>query len=638
MGTAPVGNLAVALDRARALLARAPALALEQAAEILRVVPEQPDTLVLRGLALAALGRREQAILALRAATARAPHASEAWRALGDQLVLAGDGTGADAAYAQHIRTAVHDPALRAAALALCDGDLATAERLLKAHLKAHPTDVAAIRMLAELAGRIGRDGDAETLLRRAVELAPSFAAARFSLATILYRGGQYEDALAELDRLLGDDPDHVGGRNLAAAALAQLGDAGKAIVHYEHALARQPDAAKIWMSYGHALKTVGRQRDSIAAYRRCLAIEPGLGEAWWSLANLKTVALGEADIAAIESALARPGLGDEDRLHLHFALGKAHEDLGDFTSAFAAYARGNQLRRDALGYDPARTSARVDRSIALMTPAFLATRAGQGCPAPDPIFILGMPRAGSTLIEQILASHPHVEGTQELPDIQMLAARIAGEADGPDAIRALSPSELRALGQEYLERTRMYRKTDRPFFIDKMPNNWLHTGLIHLILPNARIIDARRHPLACGFSNFKQHFARGQGFSYDLDHIGRYYADYVRLMGHVDRVLPGRVHRIHYEALVADLDGEVRRLLAALGLSFDAACLRPHETRRAVRTASSEQVRQPVYREAIDHWRNFDAHLGPLRDALGTIATAYPQFAASAQHPPASG
>jgi len=621
------GTLDVALAHARSLLTRSPGLAEEQAREILRAVPGEAAAMTLRGVALAALGRPGEAIAALTQATARDPDSPEAWRALGDQSVLVGDLAAADRAYAQQIRCSVQDPVLRQAAIALCDGELPVAERLLKDHLKQAPTDAAAIRMLAELAGRIGRDVDAESLLRRAVELAPSFAAARFNLATILYRQNRMPETLAELDRLMTIDPDNVATRNLAAAALGKIGNVAEAIGHFEHVLERQPDAAKIWLSYGHALKTLGRQDDSVGAYRRCIALEPGFGDAYWSLANLKTVQLNADDIATMEAALAGDGLMAEDRFHLGFALGKALEDAGEADAAFAHYAEANRLRRDAIDYDPADTAAQVDRSITLMTPAFLAARAGQGCTAPDPIFVLGMPRSGSTLIEQILSSHPMVEGTQELPDIQMLAMRLSGveQERYPDVLADLSAAKLRALGEEYLERTRIHRRTDRPLFIDKMPNNWLHLGLIQMILPGAKIVDARRHPLGCCFSNFKQHFARGQGFSYDLGTMGRYYADYVRLMDHVDTVLPGRIHRVHYEAMVEHIEREVRRLLDALGLPFDPACLRFYETDRAVRTASSEQVRRPINRDGLDQWRLFDRHLSPLRDALGPVLDAYP-------------
>ncbi len=513
-------------------------------------------------------------------------------------------------------------PDLIDAALALHDNRLPEAERGLKAYLKRDPFDARAIRMLAELAGRIGRLKDAESLLRRAVELAPGFTAARANLALVLYRQNRADEALAELDTLVAAEPDHPGHANLKAAALGRLGAFEEAIALYERVLALAPDQPKLWMSYGHMLKTVGRQADGIAAYRRALALRPALGEAWWSLANLKTVRFDDADIAAMAAALADPAIGDDDRLHLDFALGKAFEDRRDADRSFAHYAAGNALRRTQLVYDADETARFVDDCIALTTPEFFAQRAGWGCDARDPVFVLGMPRAGSTLVEQILASHPAIEGTTELPDLPALARRIA---DYPHGLAALTAQQARAMGEEYLRRSAVQRRSDRPRFVDKLPNNWAHVVLIRLILPHATIIDARREPRACCFSNFKQHFARGQAFSYALDDMGRYYRDYVRLMAHLDAVQPGRVHRVIHEALVADTEREVRRLLDACGEPFDAACLSAHETERAVRTASSEQVRQPIYAGGDRAWRPFAAHLGALDAALGDLVRTYP-------------
>ncbi|MES2420589.1 MAG: sulfotransferase [Pseudomonadota bacterium] len=508
---------------------------------------------------------------------------------------------------------------LMQAALALHDNQLHVAEPLLKSYLKRDPFDARAIRMLAELAGRIGRYGDAETLLRRAVELAPGFTAARANLALVLYRQNRAPEALTLLDAVIADEPDNPGHANLKAAALGRLGGFEDAIALYEKVLHDAPGQPRVWLSYGHMLKTVGRRDDGIAAYRRALSLLPTLGDAWWSLANLKTVRFDDDDIAAMEAALSRDDLDDEDRFHLDFALGKAFEDRRDPVQSFAHYAAGNALRRTRIVYDADETSAFVDRSIALLTPEFLAARHDHGSTAPDPIFVLGMPRAGSTLIEQILASHSMVEGTTELPDMPALARRIAHY---PQGLEALSADALREIGEDYLRRAAIQRRTDRPFFIDKLPNNWAHIALIHLALPNARIIDARRDPLDCCFSNFKQHYARGQTFSYSLDDLGRYYTDYVRLMTHVDAVLPGRVHRVDHEALIENTEVEVRGLLAACGLEFEPACLAFHETERAVRTASSEQVRRPINRDGVDAWRPYDQWLGPLRSALRIPAT----------------
>ena len=415
-----------------------------------------------------------------------------------------------------------------------------------------------------------------------------------------------------------------------SASILARLGDHEAAIAHYEDLLARYPRQPKAWMSYGHALKTVGRRADAVAAYQRALEQAPQLGEVWWSLANLKTHRFAATDVAAMRAQLARGDLGEEDRLHLDFALAKALEDEGDFAGAFAEYAKGNAIRHAQLRHSASDVSDQVERTRRLFSAGFLAARQGGGCAAPDPIFIVGLPRSGSTLVEQILASHSQVEGTMELPDMLAVVQRL-DRADGrergayPDSIAALSAGELAELGEDYLARSRAHRRTARPLFIDKLPNNWLHVGLIQLILPNATIIDARRHPLGCCLSSYKQHFARGQAFSYDLAAIGRYYRDYVGLMAHFDAVSPGKVHRVIYERMVAETEGEVRALLDHVGLPFEDACLKFWTNDRAVRTASSEQVRQPIFDDAVDHWRNFEPWLAPLRDALGDVVDAYP-------------
>jgi len=526
------------------------------------------------------------------------------------------------------IDAAVHDPELRRAALALLDNRLDLAAPLLKARLRQNPFDVAAIRMLAEVAGRIGRNGDAESLLRRALELAPLFVAARTNLATALHRQNKTADALAELEELGRLDPANPGHANLRAAILGRVGEFDEALALYEQVLGAEPASLqpKIWMSYGHALKTVGRQADAIAAYRRATTLRPAFGEAWWSIANLKTAKFSAGDIAAMERGLEDAAANAEDRFHLQFALAKAFEDGGNPRTAFTHYEAANAQRREVLPYAAEATTRAVDQVIARFTLPFLAGRAGMGCPAADPVFILGMPRAGSTLIEQILSSHSLVEGTMELPEIPAIVADLGTDGDWLEALAALNADRLRALGERYLDRTRIQRREGKPMFIDKLPNNWLYIGLIHLILPNARIIDARRHPLDCGYSNFRQHFARGQAFSYDLADIGHYYADYVRLMAHFDTVLPGRVHRVIHEGLLDEPEAETRALLDALGLPFEEACLRFHENTRAVRTASSEQVRRPINRDGEGQWQAVADRLGPLRDALGAVLTRYPQ------------
>lgn len=518
-------------------------------------------------------------------------------------------------------------PRLMEAALALHDNRLDIAERLLKPHLKNHPFDAKAIRMLAELAWRIGRLHDAEHLLRRALEVAPGFIAARAQLALVLGRMGRPAEALPLLDQLFENGDEDIGHLNLKAATVARLGDFEEAIALYENVLARAPKQPRVWMSYGHMLKTVGRQTEGIDAYRKAIEFSPNLGEAWYSLANLKTVKFDDADIAAMTVALEQPDLRGEDRFHLEFALGKAMHDASKADEAFAHFAAGNALRRKSLPYNREDMSRAVDRAIATFTREVFEERQGGGSRASDPIFIVGMPRAGSTLVEQILSSHSLVEGTSELPDLPVLARKHSGY---PKSILRLPDTERTALGEEYLDRASVQRRTDRPYFIDKLPNNWLYVPFIQLVLPNARIIDVRRHPLGCCFSNFRQHFARGQAFTYDLADVGSYYADYVRLMAHVDAVLPGKVHRVIYERLVDNTESEVRRLLHYLGIEFEPACLAFHETKRAVRTASSEQVRQPIYREATEEWRAYLPFLGPLQDALGKIWVTYPEMPAS--------
>jgi tetratricopeptide (TPR) repeat protein len=654
----PVGTLEQALSHAQQLLEREPALAAEQASEILKVVPNHPVATLLLGAARRKAGdlrgaldvleplahtrpnwaavcyelgralgnakRGDEAVAALRRAVELKPEMTEAWLALGDHLTAIGDTEGADAAYGQHIKTSTRDPNLMKAGAALCENRIAVAETLLREHLKSHPTDVTAIRMLAEVAARLGRNADAETLLARCLELAPSFAAARYNYATVLHRQHKVTQALQEISDLLASEPRNPGYRILKAAILGSIGEYASAIEIYARVLSEYPKQPKAWMSYGHALKTAGQQADSVGAYRKSIELAPNLGEVWWSLANLKTFHFSTADLETMRRQLQRTDLSAQDRFHFHFAIGKALEDVGAYAESFDHYAQGNRLRREGVKYDPDENSAHVRRAKSLFTREFFGQRARWGSDAPDPIFIVGLPRSGSTLVEQILSSHAEVEGTMELPNIPAIVRALGGRqrrldtSRYPEILATMTAAQLRTLGEQYLAETRIQRKTRAPYFIDKMPNNWAHVGLIHLVLPNAKIIDARRHPLGCCFSGFKQHFARGQHFTYDLAELGRYYHDYVELMAHVDVVLPGRVHRVLYERMIDDTETEVRRLLEYCHLPFDDRCLRFYENERAVRTASSEQVRQPIFREGVDHWRHYEPWLGPLKDALG--------------------
>jgi tetratricopeptide (TPR) repeat protein len=523
------------------------------------------------------------------------------------------------------MQASTQDPDIARANDAMLADDFVSAERFLRSALQRRPNDFVALRMLGEIAASAGFLTDAEALFRRALEQAPGFAYARLHLASALHDQERSGEAVAEIEKLTDDLLEFEGVKDLRADALGRIGEYEQAIDLYQAIVRANPANLDIWTRLAFLLKTVGRSDEGVEACRRALEVRGDYGEAWWLLADFKTFKFSDEDIEKLRGLIGTPGRAAEDQLRLHFALGKALEDRGDAAGSFEQYRAGNEIRAAQVMNDPWRVTGLVERTERLFTPDFLAAHAGSGDPAPDPIFIVGLPRSGSTLVEQILASHPTIEGTSELPDIYVLIRelepdpRIAPNATPyPELLADLAIQRFRELGALYLERTRFQRKTDRTFFIDKMPNNWMHIGFIQLILPNAKIIDVRRHPLACGFSNFKQLYARGQEFSYDLAHFGRHYADYVRLMAHWDRVSPGRVHRLVHERLVEDPEAEIRRLLDYLGLPFDEACLNFHETKRPVRTVSAEQVRQPIRKDVVESWRAFEAELGQMKDALG--------------------
>jgi len=576
------------------------------------------------GAVLAMLGQTEAAHAALTRAVALNPASSLAWHALGDQLAIMGDLRGAAFAHARQLAGGIGDPDFLATARLLFEGQGDRAAGLLAARFNLHLSDLTVVRTLADAGLTIGRAAAVDGFLAPYLSAAPLYLPLQQTRAVALFRLQDVARAMDIADRLQRQPHGAVSLQMLRAALLVETGRYEAALDIYAALLARHPDQARIWISYGHVLKTVARQSDAVDAYRNSLALEPGRGEAYWSLANLKTVRFAPGDVSRMRNLLDQPGLGDGDRIPLHFALGKALEDEGEYAQSFAQYARGNALRRAAAPYEAGAHHAFALRTISTFTPAFFAARAGSGSPARDPIFIVGLPRSGSTLVEQMLSSHSAVEGTAELLELTALAGDLArrGDADPagryPDLLTGLDQSALAALGEDYVSRTRAHRKTDRPFFIDKFPGNVLHIGLIQLILPNARIIDVRRHPMACCLSGFKQLFAQGQNHSYDLTDLGRYYADYAAMMAHFDQVLPGRIHRLDYEALITDPERELRRLLDYCGLPFEPACLRFYDSTRPVRTASSEQVRRPLSSDGVDHWRHFAPWLGPLAAALG--------------------
>ena len=660
------GPVAVALNHAAQLLARSPALALEQARAVLEALPGHPQARLIAGQALTALGetgpaadllerlahdepRSAATALALgrvyqftgREAAAREqfvraialkPDLAEAHHALATLLRAAGQEAEAAQADLAGIRAATRDPVLIAAASALNRGELMQARTLLADRPE---EDIAARRMLAEVLSRMGRLEEAEACLAALLARAPGFAAARELLARVLQARNRPAEALAEVQLLRAGQPANPSYAMLEGALHARIGDHERAGERYREVLARYPEQPRAWMSLGHIHKTAGELDAAIATYRRAIALQESFGEAWFSLANLKTFRFAPADIAALRAALAAPQASDDDRLHLHYALGKALEDGGDHAAAFAAYAEGARIRRGQVRYDADRMHAQCRARAALMDRAFFAARAEGGCEERGPVFIIGLPRSGSTLVEQILASHSAVEGLAELPHLMAVAGTLGHDpASHLAAIAALSPADRRALGQQYLALAQVHRREDTQLFIDKLPNNWMHVGLIRLILPQAKVIDVRRHPLGCGFSIFRQHFARGQEWSYDLGEIGRYYRDYVMSMAAIDAALPGFVHRVRYEALVADQERETRAMLDYLGLAFEESCLAYWTSRRAVRTPSAEQVRQPIYTGGLDHWRPVEAELAPLRAALGDLLDRWPELPPSLSAP----
>jgi tetratricopeptide (TPR) repeat protein len=612
------GDVAAAHDRLRVLIERHPPAAIPWFEW---------------GMILAAQGQNDRARKALLRAVELEPGFTAAWRALGDILLIDGDGPAAGAAYAHAARAgAASEPALANPGALLCAGREAQAEAVLRAHLRARPqpgpADLRAMHLLGEAATRTGRLIEAEAVFQECLAIAPAFADATHSLAVLLYVQRRFADARPHFEALLAVAPFQSSLRVLLTVCMVETGDYDAALPHYDELLATWRDQPRLWLLRAHALKTLGREADAAGAYRICIAQAPTWSAgAYLSLADLKTVPFAEAEITAMRAAASHPKTPAADAAQLHYALGRAAEQRRDYAGAFDHIAQGARLRRAGITYDPGTVSAYGQAARAVFTLEFFAARAGGGCPSAAPIFIVGMPRAGSTLVEQILASHPEVEGTSELKEIGAIASDLrAGRAlaDLPAIVATLDEAARTRLGERYLANTAQFRRLGRPYFIDKMPDNFLHAGLIRLILPHARIVDIRRAPMAAGLAAFQQYFQAqqtGQDYTYDLTEIGRYTRDYMALMAHFDAVLPGHVHRMRYEALVLEPETEIRRLLAYAGLAFDPACLRFWETARPVQTPSAQQVRRPIFRDGLDHWRHYEPWLGPLRAALGPLA-----------------
>lgn len=507
------------------------------------------------------------------------------------------------------------------AAASLRSGNLVDAEQVLRRRLLTAPSDFDTLVKLADMLAAQDRRREAIHYLRLALVSAPDAHGLRLHVVRLLQGERELDSALGELG-LIGE-PVRSGfeALTLKAAMLGELGRHEEELAIYKRLVREHPNDETLWMSFGNALKTVGRSDEAIRAFRRAIRARPSYGEAYWSLANLKTFRFEVRDVAAMRKALSGQ-LSESDALHFHFALGKAFEDCGEVENSFLHYGTGNQIRRARLTTAQTSATAHVDATIATFDDTLFGRFHGAGEPAPDPIFVVGLQRSGSTLVEQILASHPLIEGTAELAAIPQIWERL-GQRDGANGnsfagLVGLDAAELKAIGEEYLHRTQAHRVAGLPMFVDKLPANWMYVGFIRLILPNARIIDARRHPIACGFSNFKQHYATGVSYAYALDSIGRFYADYVRQMAHFESLQPGAVHRIINERLIEDPEREVRRLLDFVGVPFDPACLEFHRNKRAVQTPSAEQVRRPINSDGVDSWRPYEPWLGPLKEALG--------------------
>ena len=573
--------------------------------------------------------RPAEALPILERATVLDPALERAWFNFGKALALLGRGKEADAAFEKCFERSPEKRLMALAAEHHKEGRTEEAERLYRRVLRDNPRNVDALRLLAQLAAKSGRGDDAEVLLERAVEIAPDFVQALLDLGQLRKEEDRYGEALDCFNHVLALEPTHPQAHFLRAGTLARASFTHEAVDAYRRCLELRPTHLGARLGLGHVLKAVGDYEGSVASYDACIRQAPDFGETYWSLANLKTYRFDDATIAEMEKRTASGNVQSD--VNFLFALAKAYEDRGDYERAWDAYRRGNEKQRAEVAYDPVQTEVMNDRLVAAYDEEFMATRREAGNLDAAPIFILGLPRSGSTLLEQILASHSQVEGTAELPYIGRLATSLnRNQSTGmnyPEAMRELAPANLCALGAEYLALASMHRRSGAPRFIDKMPNNFPNAAFIAAILPNSRIVDARRHPLDACLSNYRQLFAKGQAFTYDLTEIGEYYLQYQRMMDQWARVIPGRVLTVQYEEVVADFEAQVRRLLDFCGLPFEEACLRFYESERPVRTPSAEQVRQPIYDRSVGHWRHYEKYLGELIDVLEPIRDRYRRY-----------
>lgn len=624
LSTAPSDQEALYLAAVAARYLQQYAIARDHLNALKKAAPEYGRAYQEEAHLLQALGEKDRALIAYKLATRYNPALVASWNAQVDLLRARNQKADADAAAAQLHRIQSLPRVLLAVTNHLYEGRVLKAEEMVRAFLQKHPRHIEGMRLLADIGSRLGVHEDADFLLETAIALEPDNIQLRIDYIQVLRKRQKYAAALDQAKALLQRDPNSPAFQSLYAIEAMQAGDYEDALEAFDSVLAKLPDDPTTLTSRGHALKTYGRSEDAIASYRAALRSDPNNGDAWYALANLKTYRFSDDELDRMRVAQQSADLSFMSRVHIAFALGKAFEDRRDYDAAFVSYQTGNGLKQKQTRYTTEQMLAEFEAQKKYCSKDLMTAQSDLGCPAPDPIFIVGLPRAGSTLIEQILASHSQVDGTLELPNILSLAHRLRGrnllsDRDRyPKVLAELSSEELTRLGETYLEDAQIHRK-GAAHFTDKMPNNFRHLGLIHLILPNAKIIDARRAPLDCCWSGYKQLFAEGQEFTYGLDDIGHYYRGYLDLMAHWEAVLPeGRILRVQHEDVLADLEGQVRRILDYCDLPFETACIEFHKTDRAVRTASSEQVRQPINRSGQDQWKPFESFLDPLKKALG--------------------